>query len=174
MKLSAKVVACGAACAALFLTAAPAAAAPPGAAPVDVTLPGTEQEGEDGYCPFPVQLVGFNNQRFITTPTSPMPGETVTTRFVGAAVVTAVNTVTGESVRFNVSGPGTTVTAPDGSFRTDATGPQLSLTTLGNSFAGVSPLSFTTGRVFFEVDADGMTTAYGLKGRAVDVCEVLS
>jgi hypothetical protein len=174
MKLSGKFVACGTACAALFLTASPVAAAPPGAAEVDFILPGTDDVGEDGYCAFPVRIVGFNNQRFITTPSSPMPGDTVTTRFLGAAVVTAVNTESGESARFNVSGPGTTVTAPDGSFRTDATGPQLSLTTLGNSFEGVSPLSFTTGRVFFEVGADGMTTGYGLKGRAVDVCEVLS
>lgn len=170
MQTSKLCAAAGAACAALLVTTAPAAAVPPGAVTFTMTFPGTDTAGEDGYCAFPVRLEVVNNQTYTTTPG---PGGTATTRFAGAAFVTAVNDLTGTSVRYNASGPGTTVTAPNGSFRTDGTGPQFSLTTVGNSFDGVSPISYTTGRVFFEVDAEGMTTGYGLQGRAVDVCEAL-
>lgn len=170
MQTSKLVAAVGAACAAVLVTSVPAVAVPPGEVPETVVLVGTDTAGEDGFCPFPVRLEVVNKQTYTSTPG---PGGTVSTRFAGAAFVTAVNDLTEKSVRYNASGPGTTVTAPDGSFRTDGTGPQFSVTTVANSFEGVAPISFTTGRVFFEVDAQGMTTGYGLRGRAVDVCEAL-
>jgi hypothetical protein len=180
MRTTTILTALGTACATLLLTAGPAAAVPPDASVFPLTFAGTTTgtttvpaAGVDGYCAFPVRLDVVNDQRFVSTPAVPLPGDTVTTRNAGAAFVTAVNLLTGESVRYNISGPGTTVTAPDGSFSTDATGTQLSLTTVENSAAGVSPLSFTTGRVRFSVDAAGMTTSYQLSGRARDVCEEL-
>ena len=84
------------------------------------------------------------------------------------------NTVTGKTLRFNVSGPGTLTTFQDGAFALDVTGHNLLWTTVANSFRGVPQLAFTTGHVRVSVEASGLTTGYKLNGKSTDVCAALS
>ena len=88
------------------------------------------------------------------------------------------NQVTGESVTYNISGPGSLVLFPDGAFSIDAAGPNLLWTLPENlaNFPAVPTISYTTGHVTVEVDASGQTTSYTLAGgaRQTDVCAVLA
>jgi hypothetical protein len=99
----------------------------------------------------------------------------VTTLMItGHAKATVTNLSTGESVTYNISGPGTVVLFPDGAFSIDAHGPNLLWTTVANSFPGVPTISYTTGHVTVFVDPTGQTTSYSLAGRRTDVCAVLA
>jgi hypothetical protein len=84
------------------------------------------------------------------------------------------NQTSRESVSYNVSGPGTVVSEPNGAFSIDAHGPNLLWTTPANSYPGVPTISYTTGHVTLRVAASGLTTAYNLAGRQTDVCAVLA
>jgi hypothetical protein len=97
-----------------------------------------------------------------------------TLKITGHAQATVTNQSTGESVTYNISGPGTVVIYPDGAFSIDAHGPNLLWTTLANSYPGVPTISYTTGHVTLFVDANGMTSSYQLQGRQTDVCAVLA
>jgi hypothetical protein len=106
------------------------------------------------------------------------PNGTVTLQITGRARATVTNEVTGRSVSYNISGPGTLVLNPDGSFSGDLAGPNLLYTARKNlaSFPEVPTISYTTGHVTFAVDASGQTTSYALAGgsRQTDVCAVLA
>jgi hypothetical protein len=97
-----------------------------------------------------------------------------TLKITGHAQATVTNQSTGESVTYNISGPGTVVLYPDGAFSIDAHGPNLLWTALANSYPGVPQISYTTGHVTLFVNAAGNTTSYQLQGRQTDVCEVLA
>jgi hypothetical protein len=122
-----------------------------------------------------IKLVDFN-QYIIRSTTA--PDGTVTLRIAGRARATVTNVVTGESVSFNISGPGTLTMNPDGSFSGDLAGPNLLFTARSNllNFPDVPTVSYTTGHVTFAVDASGQTTSYELAGgaRQTDVCAVLA
>lgn len=156
-------------CAALLLSAAPASAAPP-FAKFSFTLESSSptDAGDRGYCAFPVLLEGVQNVRSVP------PRDPGSTRFVGAAFVTATNTQTGESISFNVSGPFNPIATPDGGLTYTGTGGQLAYTSVENSFSGVSPLTYTTGLLTFTVAPDGTTTSYSARGRSIDVCAELA
>lgn len=128
-----------------------------------------------GYCAGFTAVVTFTdyNQHIIRQTTA---DGTTTLKITGRAKATVTNQTTGESVRYNVSGPGTVVINPDGSFSIDAAGPNLLWTERKNSFPGVPTISYTTGHVTLEVDASGQTTSYTLAGgaRQTDVCAVLA
>jgi hypothetical protein len=127
----------------------------------------------EGFCgDFPV-LIEFPdfNQYIIRQTTA--PDGTVTLQITGHAQATVTNQDTDESVSYNISGPGTLVLNPDGSFSGDLAGPNLLYTTQANSFPGVPAISYTTGHVTFAVNADGLTTSYTLAGHRTDVCAVL-
>jgi hypothetical protein len=157
--------------------AAPALAADPRvpAPPLDpnpLTLPaGDYCQGFD----VKIEVVDFN-QYIIRSTTA--PDGTVTLRIAGRARAKVTRTDTGESVSFNISGPGTLVFNPDGSFSGDLAGPNLLWTARANlaSFPDVPTVSYTTGHVTFAVDASGQTTSYQLAGgaRQTDVCAVLA
>jgi hypothetical protein len=90
------------------------------------------------------------------------------------------NEASGESVSFNISGPGNLVLNSDGSFSGDLAGPNLPWTALSDLalFPEVPTISYTTGHVTFVVgfvDGDLQTTSYSLAGgaRQTGVCEVL-
>jgi hypothetical protein len=129
-----------------------------------------------GYCQ------GFNvsveftryNQYIIRQSTA--PDGTTTLRIAGNAKATVTNLSTGKSVSYNVSGPGTLVIHPDGSFTIDAAGPNLLWTLPENSYPNVPAISYTTGHVTLAVDASGKTTSYSLAGgaRQTNVCAVLT
>lgn len=159
----------GGVCAALLLCAAPASAAPP-FTPFSFPLPSSSpaDAGEDGFCAFPVLVEGVAEFRSVP------PGDPGSTRFVGPGFATVTNTQTGESVSFNISGPSNPRTSPAGVVTYKGTGGQLAFTTVGNSFPGVSPLTYSTGLLTFTIAADGTTTAYSAKGRTVDVCAALA
>ena len=156
-------------CAALLLSAAPASAAPPFEG-FSFTLESSSatDAADRGYCAFPVLLEGVQNVQSVP------PGDPGSTRFVGAAFVTATNTETGESISFNVSGPFNPIATPDGGFTYTGTGGQLAYTSVVNSFSGVSPLTYTTGLLKFTVAPDGTTTSYSARGRSIDVCAELA
>ena len=132
---------------------------------------------QDDYCDDFTAVVTFTklNQYIIHDTIDPVTG-VETLRITGNAQATVTNQSTGESVRYNISGPATVVINPDGSFSADAGGPNLLWTTKDNSFPGVPTISYTTGHVTFAVDDSGQTTSYTLAGgaRQTDVCAVLA
>ena len=137
-----------------------------------VTLPaGQYCQGFDAVITFP----DFN-QYIVRSTTA--PDGTVTQQITGHARATVTNQVTGKSVSFNISGPGTLVFNPDGSFSGDVAGPNLLWTaqdTLPES-PKVPTISYTRGHLTFGVDASGQTTSYSLAGgnRQTDVCAALA
>jgi hypothetical protein len=129
----------------------------------------------EGYCDFPV-LVEFQDvNQYIIHSTTAADG-TTTLQITGRARITLTNLSSGESVSYNISGPGTLVINPDGSFSADLAGPNLLWTLPEFSYPGVPAISYTTGHVTFEVARSGQTTSYSLAGgaRQTDVCEVLA
>jgi hypothetical protein len=162
---------------ALFLTelllAAPAGAQRPHD---PVPLPPVVLEG---YCEGFTVIIMWTafNQYFIRATTS--PDGTSTFKITGQAKATlTTDPPTGESVTYNISGPGTIVVDPDGAFSIDAAGPNLLWTLRENlaDFPDVPTISYTTGHVTVEVAASGQTTSYTLAGgaRQTDVCAVLT
>jgi hypothetical protein len=149
----------------------------------DVVLPGTGDPGvgRAGYCEFQVTVHAKSGQ----TADTKVRGNGVTvTRFKGPATATVTNDETGKTVEYDISGPGTQTTYPDGAFKLDLTGNNLLWTTVANSYPGVPQLAYTVGHVKVSVDAGpvdengdptpGLTTSYKLKGKSTDVCTVLS
>jgi hypothetical protein len=154
--------------------AAPALAADPR---VPLTADPILLEAADGYCPgFDVLITFVDFNQYIIRSTT--ADGTVTLRIAGRARAKVTRTDTGESVSFNISGPGTLVSNPDGSFSGDLAGPNLLFTKEENleQFPEVPTLSYTTGHVTFAADASGQTTSYQLAGgaRQTDVCAVLA
>jgi hypothetical protein len=84
------------------------------------------------------------------------------------------NTDTDETLKFNISGPGTVTNNNLPPFTIDAHGPNLLWTTVANSFEDVPQLAYTTGHVQVTVDASGQTTSYKLTGHSTDVCALLA
>jgi len=135
------------------------------AEPVEIPLPGTDFAGSGGYCSFPVTIIYTSDQQVRPGP------QGLTT---GHATATVTNDRTGETITYNISGPGKITNNPDGSFAVVAGGPNLLWTTVGNSHPGVPQLAYSTGRVQFSVASSGRTTSYSLNGSRTDVCAALA
>jgi hypothetical protein len=168
---------------AVFLTGL-LVAAPAGASDPRFPLPNPgplelkKRHGSGGYCEgFTVVITWTEFNQYIVQQTT-APDGTTTLQISGSAQATVTNQTTGESVSYNVSGPGTAVFYPDGGFSVDASGPNLFWTEPKNleNFPDVPTISHTTGHVTFTVDASGQTTSYELGGgaRQTDVCAVLA
>jgi hypothetical protein len=164
-----------------LLLAAPAGAVDPREpipTPDPVFLAAFDSSTGEGYCTgFDAVVTYTQFNEYIVQQTTAADG-TLTLKIAGVAKATVTNQTTGESVSYNISGPGTVVINPDGSFSIDAAGPNLLWTEqrfLAN-FAGVPAISYTTGHVTLFVDASGQTTSYNLAGgaRQTDVCAVLA
>ncbi|GAA3387059.1 hypothetical protein [Cryptosporangium minutisporangium] len=166
-----KIIAIGAISIGLVGVAGPAEADRPPTTSGTFVLPGTTSAGANGYCPFDVRIDFTSRQRVRETTE---PDGTKVTKATGNATATVTNVSTGKTLRYNISGPGTTTTHPDGAFEGDLTGANLLSTTVANSYSGVPQLAYTTGRVRFSVAASGLTTSYQLNGRSTDVCAALS
>jgi hypothetical protein len=166
MRKTRTLLAAAAAIAGLFALPAPAQAAPPQALTFTISLPGG---GADGVCPFPVDIVVTTNQ---LTFHADRPMNALT----GFGSATVTNTVTGETLKFNISGPGTVTNNNIPPFTIDAHGPNLLWTTVANlrDFPDVPQLAYTTGHVQVTVDDTGHTTSYKLTGNSTDVCELLA
>jgi hypothetical protein len=115
------------------------------------------------YCGFPVTVVNTSNQE--------LRGGG---KFTGPGDVTVTNDQTGKTITYNVSGPGTVTSTPDGGFAVDATGTNFFWTTAKNSYPGVPTISYTTGHLQFTVNKSGKTTSYSTTGNTTDVCAALS
>jgi hypothetical protein len=178
MKKTRMLLAAATAIAGLVAFAGPAHAVPPQATPAPpFTLPGTDTAGEDGYCPFAVEIV----QAAIKPPVeTDLPDGSTLLTFTGFGYATAKNVDTGKTLRFNISGPGSvTIDPPEeeggpSAFTIDAHGPNLLYTTDKNSFEDVPRLAYTTGHVQVHVLASGITDGYELSGRSTDVCALLA
>ena len=171
MRVSRVLVAVAAAALSAFALVGTAQAADP----VTFNLQGTDEFGDNGYCPFPVTIVYNSNQK-----TRPGLNGTITT---GKA--TAIVTGNGKQLTYNVSGPSKAINNPDGSVTLVAGGPNLLFTTVANSYPGVPQLAFSTGRVEFTLTPPaapgsppeatfGRTTSYSLNGSRTDVCDALA
>ena len=164
-----------------LLLPAPAAAVDPREllpTPDPEFLPAFDSSTNEGYCTgFDAVVTYTQFNQFIVRQTTAADG-TVTLKIAGGAKATVTNQTTGESVSYNISGPGTIVINPDGSFSIDAAGPNLLWTEQRNllDFPEVPAISHTTGHVTLFVDASGQTTSYNLAGgaRQTDVCAVLA
>ena len=147
-----------------------AAAGPAQADPVPTTT--TTIHLNKNYCPFPVTIQFISRQQVTNTL---LPNGATESRFAGHAEAIVTNDRTGESITYDVSGPGTQTVFPDGSFTIDASGPNLLWTTVKNSQpAGVLQLAYTTGHVQLAVNKKGQTTSYQLNGSSTDVCAELA
>jgi hypothetical protein len=168
MKKTRTLLAAAAAIAGLVALPGAAQAAPPQAQTFTIDLPGTDEPGvgDNGFCPFPVQIVAVTNQL--------TPHDKPVNNLTGFGSATVTNTVTGETLKFNISGPGTVTNNNVPPFTIDAHGPNLLWTTVANSFEDVPQLAYTTGHVQVTVDASGQTTSYKLTGHSTDVCELLA
>jgi hypothetical protein len=132
------------------------------------------------YCGFEVRLESPRANEYVIRETVTDSG--IVDKITGYLGVTATNLSSGKSLSYNISGPGTVTTRLDPAtgdylgFTIDSAGPNLLWTLPENSYQGVPTLSYTTGRIHVEVDANGMTTAYDLAGgsRQTDVCAALS
>ncbi|MCA1680349.1 MAG: hypothetical protein LC777_16050 [Actinobacteria bacterium] len=138
-----------------------------------IPLPTPDPVVLEGYCDFPVLLSYTRSKQYIIHQTT-APDGTTTLKITGNAVATVKNLDTGKLLTYNISGPGTVVIRPNGSFGVNAGGPNLFYTLPENSFPGVPTLSYTTGRVAFQVDPSGKTTTYSLRGHQTDVCAALA
>ena len=168
MKKTRTLLAAAAAIAGLVALPGAAQAAPPQAQTFTIDLPGTNEPGvgDNGFCPFPVQIVAVTNQL--------TPHDKPVNNLTGFGSATVTNTVTGETLKFNISGPGTVTNNNLPPFTIDAHGPNLLWTTVANSFEDVPQLAYTTGHVQVTVDASGQTTSYKLTGHSTDVCKLLA
>jgi hypothetical protein len=139
-------------------------AAPAGASDPRFPIPTPEPLKLEGYCEGFTAVITWTkfNQYIIHQTTA--PDGTTTLQITGNAQVTVTNQTTGESVTYNISGPGTIVIEPDGAFSIDAGGPNLLWILPENleQFPDVPTISYTTGHVTVEVAADGQTTSYTL------------
>jgi hypothetical protein len=157
--------------AALVGTASPAVAAPPITGTDTERLPGTSEVGSAGFCEFPVLIEIVSHQK-VQGSEGPDGSEVLHITGYSAAVVT--NLDSGEKLSYSISGPGTLVLYPDGSFTIDASGQNLLWTTVANSAEGVPQIAYTNGHVQVSVDATGYTSRYELTGTSTDVCDILS
>jgi hypothetical protein len=168
MKKTRTLLAAAAATVGLVAFAGQAQAAPPDKtvrpSPIDVTLVGQDTAGVNGFCAFPVHIVGTSNQLIHEGSNG--------NQATGFISVTVTNETTGKTLKFNISGPGTVTGPGNGTFQIDAKGPNLLWTTVANSFPGVPQLAYTTGHVQVTV-VDNLTTEYHLSGNSTDVCELL-
>jgi hypothetical protein len=185
MKKARALLAAAAAIAGLVAFASPAQADPPNAVlgtSFPDPLPGTETDGENGFCPFPVHVDYLSNQ-LVRKSTTNSDGST-STRITGWATAAVTNLTTGKTLKFKTSGPGLVTVFPDGAFNLDLGGANLLWTTLGNSFvtdpatgATVPQLAYSTGHVQVKVDEFGDTYSYELNGNGgapTDVCALLA
>ena len=149
-------------------------AVPAGAQRPHVPLPTPDPIELEGYCDGFTAVVTYTkmNQYIIKQTTA--PDGTTTLKITGHARASVTNQSTGQSVSYNISGPGNIVIYPDGAFSIDAHGPNLLWTAPENSFPGVPTISYTTGHVTLFVAASGETTSYQLRGHQTDVCTVLA
>jgi hypothetical protein len=152
-----------------MLLAAPASAQRP-----HVPVPTPDPVVLEGYCEGFTAVVTFTQMKQYIIRETTAPDGTTTLKITGHAQATVTNLSSGESVSYNISGPGTVVIYPDGAFSIDAHGPNLLWTAPENSFPGVPTISYTTGHVTLFVDASGQTTSYQLRGRQTDVCAALA
>ncbi len=171
MKVTRTSLVIAATAAGLIAATGPAQADPLPTEPQTLHLPGTDTAGDNGYCPFPVTIEYFSNQQIRERV---LPDGSTEYRFNGHAKAIVTNDATGESITYNISGPGTQRNYPDGSFTIDAGGPSVLWTSVENTQpAGVLPLAYTTGHVQLTVDPNGQTTSYQLSGKSTDVCAEL-
>lgn len=126
-----------------------------------------------GYCPGFNVLVTYNHANEYIIHSTTVDG-TTTLQITGYAQATVQNETTGKSITYTISGPGTLTINADGSFSGDVHGPNLLWTLPQNSYPGVPTISYTTGHVTFQVDANGKTTSYTLSGKQTDVCAALA
>ena len=127
------------------------------------------------YCEFAVSVEFLTFNQYVIQETT-SPDGTLTQHITGHATALVTNLESRASLSLNISGPATVFVYSDGSFSADASGPNLLWTTKANSFPGVPPLSYTKGRVRFDVNASGLTTSYQLAGgaRQTDICALLA
>ena len=133
--------------------------------PIRVEVPAGDSSGQ--FCEdFPVLIHPTRNNEFATIFSS---GATLVT---GALRAEATNLVTGETIEYNIPGPG--FFTPDGSTLI-GTGPWLLWGEAGflgpGSPAGVI---FVSGRFVLTFDDQGNITGYSARGHSEDVCAALA
>jgi hypothetical protein len=144
--------------------------------PSPVVLPAFNSQTGMGYCNGFTARITFAAVNQYAIHTSTAPNGDITLQITGRARATVTNLDTGESVSFNISGPGTVVVDSAGNILSaDAHGPNLFWTEQRLSFPGVPFISYTTGHVTFTVKrASRETTSYTLAGHETDVCALLA
>jgi hypothetical protein len=125
-------------------------------------------------CPTFPALITFTLDNEITTQTT-VNGNTVFFTS-GVLLATVTNESTGQSIKVNASGSGTTTVYPDGSATATSHGPLLEFG-LPPAFAsefGIPPVGLYDGNVTITFDSSGNFKGFSYSGDVTDLCAALS
>jgi hypothetical protein len=128
----------------------------------------------DGVCPFRVDLTTLNNDEYVNTESE--PDGTVVQHFTGSLKVAASNDVTGKTLDYNISGPGTITTSPDGSQFVDGGGVSLwPFPPAAQPQFNLPGLAYIQGHFTISFDPNGNVVGFTHEGATItDVCAALS
>ena len=97
---------------------------------------------------------------------------TETQRITGSLVLSVTNTANGKTIRLNVSGPATTVTAPDGSTTSHSQGRSVYVVNASN--LNEPGVTVSTGETTVTYNSTGEATSFSSAGTVTDVCAELA
>jgi hypothetical protein len=128
-----------------------------------------------GYCAFQIDNNFFVTKEYTRTKET-LPDGTVVFQTSGALKLAATNHDTGKTLVYNISGPGTLTTYPDGStfLVAEGLGIQFFPPAAQQQF-GIPAVAYIQGRYTEATDAQGNVTGFTHDGATIgDVCAALS
>lgn len=124
-------------------------------------------------CPFPIHVVVVSNNEHVIHDTFLVDGTEIQ-QITGWLVLSFTNTSTSKTIVENVSGPQTSISAPDGSGSFEGLGTNwLAFGPRGQANTGEPGLVFTSGHVVVTFDGP-VATSFSLDGTQVSGCALLS
>lgn len=129
---------------------------------------------DPSFCGFwidPTVLADKEYSKVVAT----LPDGTTVQQITGELKVSLTNRSTGKTIDYNISGPATLTTHPDGStfLVSGGTGIQFFAPPADTAF-GIPAVAYIQGHYTESVDGSGNITGFTLDGTATDVCAALS
>jgi hypothetical protein len=125
-----------------------------------------------GYCGFPIYSEPERSQNFVLERTT-FPDGTEIEETRGQLIRTLTNTLTGKSIRVNLSGPGRVTSFPDRSYVVEGSGPWILF--IPRRFGYDAPVvTVTSGKFTYAYDPNTDTLNWSGNGALRDICAELS